>query len=95
MKGRPMHVIAVEVLKETDNCGVMHGDSGLLDEIYERSCRERGRPQLYRVHPLTRWKRVLDALSKSPGPFEKSFIRGFRNQLWRCFRLPPSEAETQ
>jgi len=49
-------VAALEVLRETENDGVMWGDAGLLDAIFERWAGEQG------VHPLDRWRRVLNAL---------------------------------
>jgi hypothetical protein len=76
---------ARDVLIETDNPAVMHGDSGLLDEI---ACRRW--PEAIDWHPLKRWQRVLDSLEGSK-LFTKSVYvakRGLRgNPYQRCFTL--------
>ena len=82
---------AVEVLKETDNPGVMWGDTVLLDMIAERCTHTTLRIRKDRkcTHPLYRHKRILDALEKD-SRFVKLFFhaRGMRgNQWWRSFRL--------
>lgn len=74
---------AVEVLKETGNDAVMWGDETLLHLIANRSGRKfRGGWRTSRS--------VLDALSKTPGPFKRAktwihFSR--RDRLVRVFRL--------
>jgi len=77
--------IAVEVLKETENEGVMYGDCTLLDMIAERCTHT----NLMKLHPLTRHARILNALDKDKR-FEKLYFhaRGMRgNPYWRSFRL--------
>jgi hypothetical protein len=83
MARKPIHQIAVEVLRETDNPAVMYGDSWLLDEIFYRA-NGRDRPP----HPLDRWKRVLDALQKSPGELVPGHTRLGSGRLVRRFDLP-------
>jgi len=76
---------AVEVLKETDNPGVMYGDCTLLDMIAVKCTHT----NLMKKHPLTRHSRILDALEKD-ARFEKYFIRMrgmVGNQMWRSFKL--------
>lgn len=61
---------AVEVLRETDNEGVMWGDEGLLHMIADK---------LGWKHDAWRTsQRVLAALSRTPGPFikRKTFLAG-------------------
>jgi len=86
--------IVVEVLKETDNPGIMYGDVVLLDMVANRAThttlmkRKNGKC----THPLNRHNRILDALEKDER-FEKFYIRmrGIRgNQLWRSFKLKDS-----
>lgn len=77
--------ITVEVLKETDNLGIMYGDTVLLDMIAKRCTHT----NLMKKHPLVRHSRILNALEKDDR-FEKFFFerRGFRgNKYWRCFKL--------
>jgi hypothetical protein len=71
---------AVEVLRETGNDSVMLGDSGLLDSIHERAglCDKGGLAD--------RWRRVLDNLSRCPGPFEAKLTHDGRGYV-RVFRL--------
>jgi len=83
--------IVVEVLKETDNGGIMWGDSVLLDMVARR-CEHttlmRKKDGSY-THPLNRHNRILDALDKD-SRFEKLYFhaRGMRgNQYWRNFKL--------
>jgi hypothetical protein len=87
MKHKTIADIAVEVLKETGNHGVMWGDCSLLDEIAIK-CTHTNLVG-HGVHPLNRHKRILDALDRD-GRFEKFYIRmkGERgNQMWRSFKL--------
>lgn len=74
----------VEILNETDNDAVMWGDIALLHMIAERLGWE---SQASRTE-----KRVLDALSKTPGILEPVFTRisnlNGRTRLVRCFRMP-------
>jgi len=77
--------ITVEVLNETDNPGVMFGDTRLLDDIAERCTHT----NLMDKHPMLRHSRILDALENDVR-FEKYYvtIRGIRgNPNWRCFEL--------
>ena len=73
MSKRRICDVAEEVLRETGNPGVMWGDSGLLDTIAERAGSKPRAPIRLRGgatiedHPLSRWRRVLDALSRQPG----------------------------
>lgn len=73
----------VAILKVTDNGAVMWGDCVLLHMIAERLGWEH---QSWRTE-----KRVLDALSKTPGILEPVFtpvrING-GDRLVRCFRMP-------
>lgn len=73
----------VDILKVTGNYAVMWGDSVLLNMIADRLGWE-----------YTSWrteKRILDALSKTPGILEPVFtsvrING-GDRLVRCFRMP-------
>jgi len=70
MAKRPMKIgdATLAILTETDNPGVGWGDTGLLDTIWKRSGRSLD------IHPLTRHKRILDALGHDPR-FEKRFTR--------------------
>ena len=52
----------VDVLKETDNPGIMYGDVHLLDEIAWRCTHT----NLREKHPLIRHSRILNALDKDP-----------------------------
>ena len=77
--------ITVEVLNETDNPGVMFGDTRLLDMIAERCTHT----NLMDKHPMLRHTRILNALEKDER-FEKFYvhIRGIGgNPNWRCFEL--------
>lgn len=76
--------IAVEVLLETNNSGVMWGDTGLLDMIAEKCTHT----NLMQLHPLDRHKRILDALDKDPR-FDKKYVRINEkgDPLWRSFKL--------
>lgn len=80
----------VEVLGETDNDGVMWGDSGLLHLIAERLGWEH---QSWKTE-----ERVLNALSKTPGILEKRYVRLHINggdRLVRCFDLPEKQPCTE
>jgi len=80
--------IVVEVLKETDNPGVMFGDYRLLDMVAERATHT----NLMDKFPMVRHSRILDAL-EGDERFEKRFTRmpGIRgNQVWRWFELRTS-----
>lgn len=73
----------VEILNETDNDAVMWGNYTLLHMIAGRLGWE---PQAWRTE-----KRVLDALSKTPGILKPVFTRvniHGRTRLVRCFRMP-------
>lgn len=74
----------IEILKETNNDAVMWGDCVLLHMIADRLGWEH---QSWRTE-----KRVLDALSKTPGILEPVFTRvsnlNGRTRLVRCFRMP-------
>ena len=77
--------ITVEVLNETDNPGVMFGDTRLLDMIAVRCTHT----NLMDKHPMLRHTRILTALEKD-NRFEKYYVkigevRG--NQSWRSFEL--------
>ena len=76
--------ITVEVLNETDNPGVMFGDTRLLDMIAERCTHT----NLMDKHPMVRHTRILSALEKDER-FEKYYnkmkIRGY--PYWRSFEL--------
>ena len=77
--------ITIEVLNETDNPGVMFGDTRLLDMIAERCTHT----NLMDKHPMLRHTRILTALEKD-NRFEKYYVkigevRG--NQSWRSFEL--------
>jgi len=77
--------ITVEVLQETDNPGVMFGDTRLLDMIAERCTHT----NLMDKFPMIRHSRILDALENDPR-FDKWYVkmRGVRgNPNWRCFNL--------
>lgn len=71
---------AIEVFKETDNAGVMWGDEGLLHAIAEKMGWE------HRAWHTS--KRVLDALSRNPGPLVKRYIQIGRGRRVRDFSLP-------
>lgn len=58
-----------DVLIDTDNPSVMHGDAGLLDDCGRRCAHT----NLMKIHPLNRWQRILDALEHSP-LFEKCMV---------------------
>jgi hypothetical protein len=79
---RPVHEIAAEVLRETDNPAVMWGDAGLLDMIHARAF-----PERQTAWPSDRWKRVLDALDRNPGPFTKSLSEMPGGRCFRKFTL--------
>ena len=87
--------IAVEVLKETDNPGIMHGDVHLLDMIAKRATHTTlmRRKDGTCTHPLNRHKRILDALGRDPR-FEKYYISMpglVGNPYWRSFKLKEAE----
>jgi len=69
---------AAEVLRETDNPRVMWGDSRLLHAIAARIGRE---PEGWRTE-----KRVLDALSRTPGELVPGTVEVGRRL--RAFWLP-------
>jgi len=82
--------ITVEVLRETDNQGIMYGDSVLLDMIANRATHT----NLMKQHPLVRHSRILNALEKDKR-FGKYYFerRGFRgNKYWRSFKLKKQSA---
>lgn len=84
-RSRIIIAAAKKVLVQTGNWGVMWGDSGLLDAI-SAACPEL---KMIDLHPLTRHKKILDALERSKD-FDKSYIRlpGQRgNSMVRCFTL--------
>ena len=76
--------ITVEVLNETDNPGVMFGDTRLLDDIAERCTHT----NLMDKHPMIRHTRILSAL-ENDYRFEKYYVkmrvRGY--PYWRSFEL--------
>lgn len=74
----------VDVLKETDNPGIMYGDVHLLDEIAWRCTHT----NLREKHPLIRHSRILNALDKDPR-FEKYYVKmkGYPGPHWRSFKL--------
>lgn len=72
---------AVEVLRETGNAAVMHGDLPLLVQIAKRHGH-------YDGHPLWVEKRVLSALTSTPGSLVPGKTRNGRGRLVRIFRLP-------
>ncbi len=77
--------IVVEVLNETDNPGVMFGDTRLLDMIAERCTHT----NLMEKHPMSRHTRILTAL-ENDDRFEKYYVkvtvtRGY--PYWRSFEL--------
>ncbi len=77
--------IVVEVLNETDNPGVMFGDTGLLDMIAERCTHT----NLMDKHPMVRHTRILNAL-ENDNRFEKYYVKisGIvGNPIWRSFEL--------
>ena len=81
--------ITVQVLQETDNPGVMFGDTRLLDDIATRCTHT----NLMDAHPMLRHRRILDAL-ETDERFEKFYIHmpGVRgNQYWRSFQLKQTE----
>lgn len=87
--------VAAAYLRETDNPAVMWGDSGLLDEIFKRAgLRATQGPYTIEGHPLARWKRVLDALTKCPGELVPCLVQLGRvgasrgGRVARCFYLP-------
>lgn len=75
MKRKSIADYTIEVLKETDNPGVMWGDVTLLDMISKRCMHskisERGKGA---IHPLDRHKRILDALDRDVR-FEKYYLK--------------------
>lgn len=75
----------VDVLKETNNPGIMFGDVTLLDMVADRCTHT----NLMEKHPMVRHNRILDALDNDDR-FEKYYVkmRGIRgNQIWRSFKL--------
>lgn len=89
MRKQTIANVTVEVLRETDNPGIMYGDTVLLDMIANRCTHT----NLMKKHPLVRHSRILNALEKDDR-FEKGYFerRGFRgNKYWRSFRLKKVE----
>ena len=83
--------ITVEVLNETDNPGIMFGDTRLLDMIAERATHTNLMDKL----PMLRHTRILNALEKDDR-FKKYYtqMRGIRgNQIWRVFDLKEDEKD--
>ena len=75
----------IEVLNETDNPGVMFGDTVLLDMIASRCTHT----NLMEKHPMIRHNRILNALQRDER-FEKFYVKmnGYwGNQRWRSFEL--------
>lgn len=74
----------VEVLNETDNPGIMFGDTRLFDMIAERCTHT----NLMDKHPMLRHTRILNALEKDER-FEKFHvhINVIGNPNWRSFEL--------
>lgn len=75
----------VDVLRETDNPGVMFGDVHLLDEIASRCTHT----TLMDKHPMVRHNRILNAL-ENDNRFEKfyEYMNGVHgNPYWRSFKL--------
>lgn len=71
---------AVEVLRETENSGVMWGDECVLHLIATK---------MGWKHEA--WKtstRVLNALSKTPGVFKKSYVQLPNGRVVRNFNAP-------
>jgi len=91
MKRKTIADITVEVLKETDNKGIMYGDTVLLDMVAERCIHTtlmRKKDGAW-THPLVRHYRILNALEKDKR-FEKYYFerRGMvGNKYWRSFKL--------
>lgn len=78
---------ALEVLRETDNPAVGYGDAGLLHAIAERA-----------GIGHNAWKteaRILNALSKTPGPLVLKHFRTRWGQHARVFYLPAQKSLTQ
>lgn len=71
----------IAVLHETDNDGVMWGDESLLHMIAEKLGWE------HRAWHTS--ARVLNALSREPGPLVKRYIQIGRGRPVRDFSLPP------
>ena len=73
----------IEVLHETNNLAVMHGDSFLLHQIATR---------MGWMHECARgcniMARVLGALDRDPGPLKRVMTKGARGRWVRCFRMP-------
>ncbi len=81
---------AIEVLKATNNPAVMYGDEGLGHQIAERLGWEHDGPRTTR--------RVLQALSRTPGRLVKGYCRMpgdccARGQSVLSFELPKPEYE--
>lgn len=76
---------AVQVLRETENEAVMWGDEGLLHMIAERMG--------WKHDGWNTSARVLNALTKCPGPLVAKKTRTGRNRLVRVFRLPETKDE--
>ena len=77
--------IVIEVLNETDNGGIMFGDTVLLDMVADRCIHT----TLMKKHPLIRHNRILNALEKD-NRFEKFYVKMpgmLGNQFWRSFKL--------
>ena len=70
---------AVTVLKRTDNAAVMWGDSFLLHMIAQEAGLSHDGPRTER--------RVLSALSKTPGPLTKKYTRTMGGRRVLVFRL--------
>ena len=89
MKRERICDVAERVLRELEQPGVAYGDSGLLDEIAKRAgvVVKRGRYALPN-HPLDRWQRVLNALSRQPGNLVQRYFRLVGKRVGRVFYLP-------
>lgn len=77
--------ITVEVLNETDNPGVMFGDTFLLDMVAVKCTHT----NLMKKHPMIRHNRILNALQNDKR-FEKFYVKMpgiIGNQTWRSFEL--------
>lgn len=87
MKRKRICDATVEILRETNNPGVMWGDSGLLDMIAARAGVTIGPG--YR---LFHHDRILNALSRQPGILLKKYTLLGNNRRVRAFRLPEPAA---
>ena len=91
MKKRRICDVAAEVLRETDNSGVMWGDIGLLDMIAERAGVVVKRSKYRIVCPLAKHERVINALSRCPGELIPGTTLIGRRRRVRIFWLPGHE----